>query len=532
MAEISRRSVLTVLGAGALTAAAGATVQAAISGSGSGPGSGGSGGYVAEGPDNPTRAENRLAGSRDWRIGAGGTVGADDVSRKIAGYAGVPSVNLGESLDFHVSTDPARGFTVEVYRLGDYGGLGARQTANSPTIPGVRQPDPVTDSATGMVSCSWPAAWTLHVPGTWTSGAYLAAFTTEDGYRSLTPFVVRDDARRADFLVILPFSTYQAYNQWPLDGTVGKSLYYGYGDQSDAGEDSTEGGDDSHDVHGVPISYGARARTVSFARPYSNVGLPLRIDLDYDFAQWAERSGYDLCYATSLDLELSRIDPTRYSALVFSGHDEYWSRQMRDTVNAALAKGTHLAYIAANNVYWHVRWEPDPHGGAIPVLVCYKSDPDPAPDESGPTCLWREVDANGAESEQSLLGVQYNGIPREEMPLVVSSADHWLWAGTGVRDGDAIAKIVGGEADGFYAGSPQPAATQHTLLSTSRYMAVGGSNWPRIQQTSLYETKLGAVVFDAGTFNWSLGLNRAGYADPRIQRATVNLLNRLRQPPV
>jgi len=242
--------------------------------------------------------------------------------------------------------------------------------------------------------------------------------------------------------------------------------------------------------------------------------------------------GYDLSYATSVDLQQGRVLPSQYSAMVFSGHDEYWSRQMRDTVSNAADRGTHLAYIAANNVYWHVRFEPDPHGGDVPIMACWKSDPDPAPDNSGPTCLWREVDADGAQAEQGLLGVMYNGIPREEVPLSVSTPEHWLWAGTGVRDGESIPGIVGGEADGYYGGSPKPVTTRHALLSASHYMALGGSDWPRIQHTSLYETERGVVVFDAATFNWSLGLNRPGYVDARIQRATTNLFNRLRQRPV
>ena len=521
MPEISRRTALTVLGAGALAAGAASTVQAAASHPAAT--------NTAQGPDNPIRVENAAVGSEDWRIGAGDTVGADDLGRQIAGYASATSVNLGESIDFHVSTEPARRFTVSIYRLGYYGGLGARQLTTSPTLSGVRQPDPVTDPVNGMIHCPWTPSWTLSVPKTWTSGAYLAAFTTEDGHRSLTPFVVRDDARRSDFLVVLPFSTYQAYNQWPLDGTVGKSLYYGYGDASDAGEAQVEGGSARVDVHGKPVSYGARARTVSFARPYSGVGLPQRIDLDYEFLQWAERMGYDLSYSTSVDLHQGRVTASQYSGLVFSGHDEYWSQQMRDTVSAAVDRGTHLAYIAANNVYWHVRFEPNPYGSDVPIMVCWKSDPDPSPDSSGPTCLWREVDQNGAQAEQGLLGVMYNGIPREEVPLSVSSPEHWFWAGTGVRDGELIPGIVGGEADGYYGGSPKPENIQHTLLSASHYMALGGSDWPRIQHTSLYETERGAVVFDAATFNWSLGLNRPGYIDARVQRATTNLFNRLRQ---
>jgi len=262
--DISRRSVLTVLGAGALAAGAASAVRAATAHPAAA--------NTAEGPDNPIRVENAALGSEDWRIGAGDTVGADDLGRQIAVYATATTVNLSEAIDFHVSTEPARRFTVSIYRLGWYGGLGARQLTTSPTLPGVSQPEPVTDPVNGMIHCPWTPSWTLDVPANWTSGAYLAAFTTQDGHRSVTPFVVRDDARSSDFLVVLPFTTYQAYNQWPLDGKVGKSLYYGYGDQSDSGEAQTEGGSVRVDVHGKPVSYGARARTVSFARPYSGVG--------------------------------------------------------------------------------------------------------------------------------------------------------------------------------------------------------------------------------------------------------------------
>ncbi len=523
MAEISRRSALTLLGAGALAAGATTAVHAATSHPASP--------RVAEGPDNPVRAENRRAGSADWRIGSGGTVGADDLGRQVKGYASATSVSLGEPISFHVSTDPARSFVVDIYRLGDYGGLGARRMGGSPLLPGRTQPEPVTDRATGMISCAWDADWTITVPRTWTAGSYLAAFTAESGHRSYAPFVVRDDARRADFLVVLPFSTYQAYNQWPLDGKVGKSLYYGYGHDGNPGAAGSEAGSSRTDVNGAPIAYGTRARQVSFARPYENVGLPQRADLDYEFLQWAERSGYDLSYATSVDLHDGRIDPSQYSALVFSGHDEYWSRTMRDRVSAAIGSGTHVAFIAANNVYWHVRFESDDQGRSSHVMSCWKSDPDPQADSSGPTCLWRTVNPHGAQAEQSLIGVQYNGIPKAEMPLVVSGADHWFWSGTGVKDGESIAGIVGGEADGFDASAPKPPAARHTMLSASHFMALGGSDWPRIQHTSLYETERGAIVFAAGTFNWSLGLNRPGYVDARIQRATANLFNRLRQRP-
>ena len=49
----------------------------------------------------------------------------------------------------------------------------------------------------------------------------------------------------------------------------------------------------------------------------------------------------------------------------------------------------------------------------------------------------------------------------------------------------------------------------------------------RHQDTSLYRAPSGALVFASGTFAWSPALDRPGHADPRIQRATANLLDRI-----
>jgi hypothetical protein len=503
-----------VLGAGALAAGGTAAVRG-LEGEGA-PAAPASPAAAAT----PLVAENRLPGTEDWRIGSG-TLPADDRGRQIKGYTSATSVNLGETLDFHVSTEPACGYTVSVYRLGDYGGAGARLLTRSPRLAGAPQPLPAATEATGLIGCDWPAGWRLTVPHGWVSGFYLAAFTTDSGHRSYAPFVVRDDARRADLLAVLPFSTYQAYNQWPLDGKAGKSLYYGYG-RDPKGNAGAEATGTPQDGDGAPLAYGLRARQVSFDRPYSGVGLPQRADLDHDAVQWLEREGYDVAYATSVDLHEGRIDPSRYAGLLFTGHDEYWSRQMRDTVTAAVARGTHLAYFGANNVYWHVRFQ---SGGR--VMTCWKTDPDPDTDSSGPTTRWREIGRHAEQAEQGLLGVQYNGIPRQEAPLVVNTADHWFWHGTGVRDGDTVPGLVGGEADGVEPRAPRPRGlAEHALLSASPYAPHGGGA-DKTQHTSLYRTQGGALVFVAATFHWPLGLNRAGYADPRIQQATRNLLARM-----
>ncbi|WP_185923666.1 N,N-dimethylformamidase beta subunit family domain-containing protein [Streptomyces sp. WAC05374] len=469
--------------------------------------------------NNPVTAENSLTGSGGWHVPPDGRHTAKDRLGQIQGYASATSVGRGETIAFHVSLRKAQPFTVTVHRIGHYGGTGGRSMVTSPELPGAPRPTPKPDPDNGAIVCDWPVSWTLTVPDDWTSGAYVAVFTAEDGHRSLTPFVVREPARPSDLLVVLPFATYQAYNQWPLDGRTGKNLYKGYARPGVVG-------DNKH-----------RAFRVSFDRPYSDHGLPRWAELDLAFIRWVERHGYDATYATSTDLHEGRVDPAQYTAMVFPGHDEYWSKPMRDVVESAVDQGTHVAFLAANNIYFHVRLADDAHGTPCRAVVCHKQDHDPHADENGPTTRWRDLPGEHGEkhgrAEQGLLGVQYNGILAEPAPLVVREPAHWFWSGTGLRDGEEIAGLVGVEADGHNPKMPSPRGASRTLLSESPYgdtWGKGGGRGRRVQNTSLTEHADGTLVFVAGTFHWSLALGDPAHAEPRVQRATKNLLDRMLTP--
>ncbi len=47
------------------------------------------------------------------------------------------------------------------------------------------------------------------------------------------------------------------------------------------------------------------------------------------------------------------------------------------------------------------------------------------------------------------------------------------------------------------------------------------------KRQSLYRAPSGALVFASGTFAWSPALDRPGHVDPRIQKVTANLLDRV-----
>ncbi|BCY07974.1 N,N-dimethylformamidase beta subunit family domain-containing protein [Actinoplanes sp. L3-i22] len=455
----------------------------------------------------PTILENRAEGDGGWRPNE--TV--KDRAREIQGYASTTSVNAGEWIDFHIAVADAQPFTVTLHRIGHYDGAGGRIMHSTGELTGSPQPLPEIDPETGMMDCRWPATWTFQIPEDWASGLFLATFATRDGlHRASTPFVVRNDDRRPEFLVVVPFTTYAAYNTWPLDGVHGKSLYKGYRPDGSLG--------------GLP----ERAHRVSFNRPFFNGGRPTWFALDVAAAQWIESHDYDVGYVTSVDLHEGRVDPARHRALVFSGHDEYWSPAMRQVVETAIRDETHCAFLTANNVYWNIRLDADPQGVPGRVVTCYKGAPDPAPEEPGPTVLWRSVGHRRKHAEARLLGVAYNGILRQPVPLVVSKADHWFWSGTGVRDGEEIRDLVAVEADGWWPALPTDYESAQTLLSRSPYQDKLGRGY-QIQHTSLCETPKKTIMFVAGTFHWPLALAESKYTDPRIQQATKNLFDRFRK---
>lgn len=60
--------------------------------------------------------------------------------RQIKGFASTGAAAPGEAIDFHITVDPPQQFSVDVYRIGHYGGDGARKITTSPRLSGIVQP--------------------------------------------------------------------------------------------------------------------------------------------------------------------------------------------------------------------------------------------------------------------------------------------------------------------------------------------------------------------------------------------------------
>src|SRR5438132_8633093 len=170
---------------------------------------------------NPIVTENTKTGTTSWKLVNPAT------NREIEGYASLTSVLRGGQISFFVHTNEAN-YTIEIFRMGWYGGAGARQVMGAVQRAGVKQTIPTPDPVMGLVECHWTNPYTLTIPNNtsdptdWMSGVYLAKLTAaSSGKQSYIIFVVRDDARTSDLLFQSSVTTYQAYNSWG-----GRSLYY------------------------------------------------------------------------------------------------------------------------------------------------------------------------------------------------------------------------------------------------------------------------------------------------------------------
>ncbi len=468
--------------------------------------------------DHPVARENRRPGTWRWNRGVRGSTGAE-------GYASAASVEAGDRLGLHIAASSR--VDVDWYRLGWYGGSGGRLVRRDTGVPAVPRRPVRSHPLTGIVEPGWPQSIEIEIDERWTSGLHVAVLRAAWGHSAYVPFVVRppsspSSARgRAPILFVSAATTWQAYNAWG-----GRSLY---------GFNST----------GLPTLSGTRgAVTVSFDRPYARArGSEDLFRWETQLARWQEREERDVEYIADLDLELHPELVEGRRLLVFAGHHEYWSAPMRRTLERAIGGGTNVCFLSANQLYWAIRLNPSRTGPGRRI-TCFRGvgrDVIAAADPARATTRWR--DAPLSEPEAALVGQQFGHVLRGPADWVVSDADHWIYQGTGLRDGDRIRRLIGGECD-TYVETLAPPDTRVLARSPVETRAgddeVGDARLPREHTATIYTAESGATVFAAGTFQWAWALddfrlfderNGTTPVDPRVGRMTANLYDRLGDGP-
>ena len=478
-------------------------------------------------PTNPIACENSLPGDpqSQWDVTGSG-------SSSIQGFAADISYNQGQTAQFKVDT-PATSYRLDIYRMGFYGGDGARKVSTvlpSASLP-QSQPACMTQSATGLVDCgSWAVSATWAIPSDAVSGVYFAKLVRTDGTAgsSHIVFIVRDDTGGSAILLQTSDTTWQAYNRWAEGGQT-SSLYTS------------------------SISPAGRAYKVSYNRPFATrdcCAHDFVFSAEYPMVRWLEANGYDVSYFTGVDTDRRGSELLEHQVFMSQGHDEYWSGGQRASVEAARNAGVNLAFFSGNEMFWKTRWESSISAPATSyrTLVTYKEskanakiDPDPAW-----TGTWRDPrfspPSDGGRPENAVTGTLFtvNG-PRNDA-LAVPQADGLmrLWRDT------SVATLAAGQvatfADGTLGyewdedidnGFRPPGLIQLSTATVSVgtkiedyccTFAPGNAT----HHLTLYRHSSGALVFGAGTVQWSFGLDAThdgstAPADVRMQQATVNL---------
>lgn len=440
---------------------------------------------------NAIQAENAKAGTTDWKLTRPGRA-----SGVIEGYASATSVNTGGSISLFVNTKEPT-YQMDVFRLGYYGGLGARRMLPAVTLPGVAQPPCPMSADTGLVECNWIDPYTLSIPTTWISGLYLVKLTAgTTGTQQYITFAVRDEQRYSDILMIQAVNTYQAYNVWG-----GKSLYGTIANRGDTAN---------------------KAVKVSFNRPYygdeSNGASNLDglVPWERDMLFFLEKEGYDVSYATDVDTDDNPALLLNHKAVQVVGHSEYWSWAMFDNFERARDAGVNLFFTSGNTAYWQVRYEPSAiDGAAARVMVGYKEllAQDPQRTTQYATTEFRLAPVNRPEDQ--LLGVRFTTQARP--PFCVEDASSWIFTGTGLKNGDCLRKpegppFLGYEVDAMGPFSPPNAQRVAHSPATPRYA--------HFSDMTVYRAASGATVVDTGSISWSQTI-------PAIQQVTRNVLSRM-----
>ena len=465
------------------------------------------------------RRENEREGARDWQLTRVRLDGAKGFrSAWIEGYCSKQSVLAGESLDVMVSTKPEEKFTLEIFRMGYYGGRGARLMTTLGPLPGKTQPDPPVGEKR-LRECRWEPSVTLKIPTDWRSGVYLGRLATVPAsadkpyWQSYVVFIVRD-TRRADVLFQCSDNTWQAYNPWPDK----YSLYT-----------------DPRGAHALDLS-------VSFDRPYGkyaqifdhplSVGSGEFLLWEFPLAYWLEEHGYDVTYCSNSDC----LDPaqiTRCKTLLSVGHDEYWDVRQYDAVKQAIADGVNVLWLCGNSVFGVTPFSNAADGRANRILTrtgIYGGLTDAEVNEQKNvfTDQWRRT----GPDESLIIGarsiVPFNG----GGDWICTRPDHWIFAGTGMKRGDAIPGLVGWEHHGA------PAKLPGLEVVAEGTVWRGGVN-PAHWTATIYPGPKKNFVFNAATIFWAQGLasppghilpwshwSRPHGPDERVQRITENLLCR------
>ena len=351
-------------------------------------------------------------------------------------------------------------------------------------IPGIRQATPENAYEIG---CGWRDAYQFTIPASWSPGVYLIVLRAEiDGSKveSEAFFVLApgDPGQLSRSVLVLATGTYVAYNDWGGANAYRRTLN-GVPSDEPAPRLSLRrpmargllrmppGAPRYSDSLDVPPFGHPRypwlewAFAYGYSRHCRDAGWAT---YERPFAHWAEKAGYTLEFLTQHDMHSNPECLAPYRNVILVGHDEYWTAEMRDAIDAHVDRGGNVSRFGANFL-WQVRLEDD-----LQTQVCYKIPfDDPVfetPDRQRTSTGW-DFEFIDRPAAQTLGLTGFGGcyirfgtaVGRAGGGLTVYRPDHWVFAETDLYYGEVIgqrSKIASFEVDGvtytFRNGLPYP----------------------------------------------------------------------------
>ncbi len=397
--------------------------------------------------------------------------------KAVEGWLDASSATCGESIGLHITGNGAP-VTVRVFRMGYYGGTGARLVETATTKPVAAIPtSQISASPQSTVTTTWPVAWDFKVSTNTVPGQYLLRLDDGGGDSSFVPLTILDPQAKSEITLVSSVLTWQSYNQWG-----GYSLYKG--------------------PNGTRLT---KANVVSFNRPYDGDGSGQFRYMEYPILKLAEQLGIDMNYITDLELNKDASTLNNTSSIILGGHAEYWTTQMRASLQSAVHRGVNLVSFGGNAIYNRPRYD----AKTREMIMWRGSTSDPGRlDPLLATTEWRNAPIHQPESK--LLGSQYVGLGVDG-DYTITHPDRWPF--NTERHPNVLKNIVGREVDSpLYAPGPAVEA-----------LAVSKINFRGKAITTMatyYTNPKGAGIIDIGTNGWTCVIDDICPWHPNISKDT------------
>jgi hypothetical protein len=228
---------------------------------------------------------------------------------------------------------------------------------------------------------------------------------------------------------------------------------------------------------------------------------------------WLEREGFDYDLYGETQFQSGVLNLDDYKILIISTHPEYWSREMYFKLKSWVHdRGGRLLYLGGNGLNCEVTFLDD-----FTITIHNGNEPER---------IARGLESRfhtRVESEANLLGVVFTdaGI-MTAAPFRVVDAAHWVFEGTGLKNGDTFGEAslhrrVPGGASGHETDKISPSSPKSVhLLAEGLNPDQGGAH------LIVYRSDSGGEVFSAASITWPSSI----LVDDHVSKITANVLRR------